>query len=538
MLLFSKDSCPIEVEKPQWTKFVMATDNNVHLYKEPSASSPTLNLLSENIDSDMCDNMYGWSDEPDVRGYSTFEYNLDENTVRPVLDEKDGWYQVLISCEAGDIAAWVNRDDCREVKPEPITSEVLDRVMDDDMVYTSFYLVEKGKLKNLCLSNGYGEFDSEDFQMGVLNGGVLYFPQTNGVYIYNNNESRVQISSEDINGYTTVNIAYGNDHLFKKNGEQCYFFDPQMLDDDAVQALFDMLLKDDPEYVNVAYYFPDADKDGLRWFSYRPGEPLVQANTAGDVDHDNYTTGYYVAESAEGRRLIATLSNGTEETGINTELYFMYVEATGDFDGDGDAEAIVQEHSGGSAGASQLYIVTYDRDSKEYVIAGEFDLIEQPVIVEGEGSATRLIQRQGIYEAQYRLENHQLVKKSEATHLDYTPLRTITCSELFAGNDEEGAQLSVKVDMNGDGNDDTLYFEHGTSHPYGFGAYMSLELVDVLYGVWQNTPGVNTAETFTILTAMTNGMHDLLTDQRYLYRWDGDAYRQWVWDGTSLVRQE
>lgn len=37
---------------------------------------------------------------------------------------------------------------------------------------------------------------------------------------------------------------------------------------------------------------------------------------------------------------------------------------------------------------------------------------------------------------------------------------------------------------------------------------------------------------------MTNGMHDILAGEKYLFRWNGTFYEEWIWNGQDIVKKQ
>jgi hypothetical protein len=531
LLFFREGACPLEVQKPQWEKFVMVTASDAPLHKEASFGSARLTYLMENIESDVCDFLFRWEDEPDRRGYTRYPFHLEEKQVLPVIEETDRWYKVLVTSDMiGLTEAYLAKKHCEEVKPAPITADVLDQI--DEQEGRCDYLIAKGKWKNLCLSCRNGDMDELEFSMGVLQDGVLLFPEANPVMVMSGMDNEgISLDEQDNNGTTILVINYGEAESWEN--DHASVLDTHLFRDDDVDQVFNALKKDNPAYVMAEYYFPDANEDRLYSFTYTINDtPNVKENES--ENESVRVTGYRTIETEDGCQLLAELGETSEETKISDYCQLL-VTVTGDFDGNGDMEAVIQESCGGNAGDNPPYVVYYDKDTQSYHTTESFGLSRE-VVMERKGGQVLLVQREGIYEARYVFDGHLLTLKEEKTQDTGQQLKQWECERLF-DTSQSGPDKELYYDLDGDGTDETLVFSHDTSHAFGWGMCMRFASIGRSNGTFIDDTGLFPSTKLTVLQPMTNGMHDLLLDEHYLFRWNGSSYEQWVWNGSKLVRE-
>lgn len=139
-----KDSI-LGLQQPKWEKFVHMTGKETAFYKSPDTSSPRL-MQASNADGCgvICQNY--WSDEKPNEDMTNPEYYpyTDETSVFPVVEENGDWYKVYIQDRDKRCEAYVEKSQCEEVAPEPITQEVLSQID------ASYNLQKGGKYDNIC----------------------------------------------------------------------------------------------------------------------------------------------------------------------------------------------------------------------------------------------------------------------------------------------------------------------------------------------------------------------------------------------------
>lgn len=512
-------------QKPSWDKFVVSADSNVPLYKEADASSPVLMLATENIESDAMDVFYCWEGEDVKRGYSVHKYEFSSGMISPVLEETDGWYKVQVS-DYGIIRteAWVQKRYCREIKPTPVTPEVLDKIGSSG--WNHYHMVKDGKLKNLVLHLELSEMDGYSFELAELMDDVLVTPEQHSVYLGGQAEDVYQLSA-DGNGYRltfTEDQTSSDEHMTQ-------FFDPQKLTAEQVQQLYKSLVMEKPTYETVYYYFPEVNDNMLYGFFYR----LTDDNTstsqlALSSDGNEVITDYRVLESDGDCILEAMLGEKSEATDIRSSLKIVILDIN-DYDGDGNKECLIQEDGGGSAGPEPPYIVYYDSEARQYRKTETIDNLGQTPEVVTENGQTSILFRRGIQWVRYVFENHA-VRETENDHKDMGEAQmAVTTSMLF--REDEIDSKKVECDLDDDGIPEVLTLSHNDSHASNFGKDMMLD--NITWGRDQSeTSTYMMGERFVVLKSKTNNVRDLLMDYFY-YRWDGTKYVPWMWNGDSFI---
>ena len=525
----SSGNNPLSVEKPAWKKFIVVTSQNVPLHKDASSGSPQLMEALENSESCMADREFRWEDQGKKRGYTLCPYNLEKNVVLPVLDETDTWYKVQVDdAMIGVIeAAYIQKEWTREIQPEPITEEVLARM--GKTMQRCDHVVKSGKLKNLCLTTRFHETDGEFFEVGVLIDGALIYPQHKGVFLKQDGPSGVDFQKNvDYDNYTLI---YGEDCQMNID-EYSKIFDPRKLTDEKIKQIFESVNQVNPSApIEVEYYFPEANHDSFFRFSYTPGQGNANISSVDSDAEDTKVTGYRVS----GHELLAELGEAYERTNI-MENCDIEIADIGDYDGNGDMEAIIYKKDGENDELTEPpFMVFYDHISKEYKRTDPFLLTFWVSKEDWEGK-TSLIQAKGLHKVRYMFDGKGLKQVQNTIEGVGNALKKWTCKELYpdGGMDER----IVKFDIDRDGNMESIVFGHNDSRACGYGRDMFIVKIQWESGrtIGDEYFGLQSASTFSILESMTNGMHDILLDESWYFRWNGSLYEQWTWDGSMFVK--
>lgn len=523
----------LNIQKPSWEKFVMVTSDNVTLYKEPNENSSKLMFAMENIDSDMCGMEYRWEDQGKKRGYKVDDFSPELNAVLPVVDENGEWYKVQVFPEyAGQhTEAYINKKRCKEVTPQPITNDVLERI--DKATYRCDYVVNSGRLKGICFSSSLQEFDEECFGMSQLMEGVLYYPESVGVLINREGSSGMSFKKSEVNadGYTLI---YGDDRSFKIDGYPMVF-DTRTMTETEIEEIYNSIKVSSPMSFEAQYYFPDANEDRLFSFTYSIGSSNAMVNNENDQPEEGVKN--YVISGATDDNPQQELMVEVDEEIVSTGIFETYITVMEEFDDDGDGyhEALICETCGGSGCPEKVSFVYYDKNSKCFKQTDYFEYYSQPVKEEWNGKLS-YVQRYGLHMDRYVFEDHQLRRVENETKDVGASLKRWTCESMF--DKEADEEKTVHFDMDGDGIEETLTLSHFTSNLYDGGESMSFDKITWGSGRESECSGMYTGKSLTILESMTNGMHDVLIGDAYFYRWNGERYKEWGWDGENLVKSE
>lgn len=509
---------PLGVEKPKWEQFVKVNAVDVMLFKEADTNSPNLKLAVERLDGCMPGEKMLWEGEKVPRGYDANNYPVENNAVFPVLDESDEWYRVYIG--TGEIReAYLQKKYCEEVKPEPITKDIIDKVISHD--YQTHKLVEKGEFANLYLERYMDEMgDGETVSVGVLTDGCIVMPNVCHFYPVKKDSTETDMRN------TSESLEY---NIWQFDAPEKYWkpasenieemFDVNLLEDGDIQKIVMAVRPSGNTDTKVCYYFPTVATDRFVEFEYS-FSPAV----ASEVEEDKAVAKYEI----QNNKLMAEINGEMIDTGIDGE-FGIDLMLTSDLDDDGSMECVIQVGTGGNIVESP-FVLTYDLDEEKFVKAGDLEFADTPTIEEKDGK-TLLLQRAGLRWIRYGMEDHKLKRVEDEVKMVGSVRNTIEMDNIY-GEDEEG-EVKVKQDFDGDGNDDEFTFSRGMSHAAGYGAWMGMNTVVLSDGTSYDL-GLAAAK-FKILNETTNGMPDIIGDD-YLYRWNGSSYDSYGWDGTNLVK--
>ena len=515
-------------QKPSWDKFVTSTGVDAPLYKDADSNSPVLQICTENIESDAMSSYFCWSDDDVKRGYSVRPYTFSNGMISPVLEEKDGWYKVQVN-DDGVVECWVQKENCREVTPTPITPEIIEKLGLSG--WNRYHLVKDGKLKNLVLHSIFDELNGYSFELAELMDGVLVAPEQQRLFLGEGLGIEYMLKP-DGDAYM---LSYTEEQTMSDEG-MMIFFDPQKLTAEQIQQLYDALVKEKPTEEKVYYYFPEVNDNHLYTFSYSlsGGNAPTLASSDSD-DSDEVITDYRVVGEDGDWSLQAVLGEKSEATNINSSMRIDILYAY-DFDGDGNKECIVQEDGGGSAGPDAPYIVYYDSEARKYRTTEPLETLGDSPRIETDGGQTSILFRQGIQWVRYVFEKNTL-RQTENNHKDMgEAVMAVTTTMLF--REDEIGKRTVECDLDEDGVAEVLTFSHDDSHASNFGKTMRLE--SILWGKDQSETSTDmSCERFVVLKSTEHFAHDILADNIF-YRWNGRMYLPYEWNGDhfSLIENQ
>ena len=508
---------PLGVQKPKWEKFVMVNAEGVRLFKEANTESPNLKHAVERFDGCMPGEKIMWSCDKAPRGYDVNDYDVEIKSVYPVIDESGEWYRVYIGTR--EIReAYLQKKFTEEVKPEPITKEIIDKVKNDKWI--THKLVEKGEFANLYLERVLDEMgDGEYVVAGVLTEGCIVIPNQCSFHP----EKSDVAAPEMVNTSSVTDFKFWNFNCPEKYWITCDdgfdMFDVNLLDDSDIRKIVMALRPTGDVDTEVWYYFPTVAPDRFVWFNYS------FSPTAVDVpEGQSYVSEYRV----DGETLIATIAGEDRELKLelgNTALY-----GYKDLDGDGSMEAVVSHFSSGVNGepVDCPYVVYYDAENDQLKKTDEMALTCEPTF-EGDGDKIVMVQREGLRMVSYSYEAGKLNTEKDEFKSFGNVLSTIEMSNVF-GDDEYG-EKSVSLNFDNEGDDEeTLTFSREEG---GYYHGLKMTLQNVSFSSSDKFIDI-TASKFQILEETTNEMPDIIGDN-YLYRWDGGRYEKFGWDGTNLV---
>jgi hypothetical protein len=448
--------------------------------------------------------------------------------ISPVLEEKDGWYKVQVN-DDGVVECWVQKENCREVTPTPITPEIIEKLGLSG--WNRYHLVKEGKLKNLVLHSIFDELNGYSFELAELMDGVLVAPEQQMLFLGEGRGIEYMLKP-DGDAYM---LSYTEEQTMSDEG-MMVFFDPQKLTAEQIQQLYDALVKEKPTEEKAYYYFPEVNDNFLYTFSYSlSGDNAPTLASSDSDDSDEVITDYRVVGEDGDWSLQAVLGEKSEATNINSSMRIDILYAY-DFDGDGNKECIVQEDGGGSAGPNAPYIVYYDSEARKYRTTEPLETLGDSPRIETDGGQTSILFRQGIQWVRYVFEKNTL-HQTENNHKDMgEAVMAVTTTMLF--REDEIGKRTVECDLDEDGVAEVLTFSHDDSHASNFGKIMRLE--SILWGKDQSETSTDmTGERFVVLKSTEQFAHDILADNIF-YRWNGRMYLPYEWNGDhfSLIENQ
>ena len=253
----------IQVSTPPFQKFVVVTTEKAELYKNADTNSPTLVVWNESdCESDFCETIYQWSDQPGKSGFESGEENIAcEGRVFPVFGEEGNFYKVSTTTKWCNIeSAYIPKDCVGDIESAPIKADVLEA--DDN--YFKCRVVKDGKYKDIVLIDEYNELEGEYLHVGVLNDGVVATPLIYNIYSFQLNDQKEDIIID--NTEDEISLKYSKSMaLPAEDGGESYQIDLKKLSDEQIAKIVDTVIQKKPEYVEYMYHFP---AKGLESFIY------------------------------------------------------------------------------------------------------------------------------------------------------------------------------------------------------------------------------------------------------------------------------
>lgn len=478
----SKGNELLPVQKPAWDKFVLITHDEVLVFKEAFVGSAKLEIMQENLGSDVVEQYFKWDDTDNKRGYVSSHYKLYSNQILPLIGEEDEWYKVAVSEDGiGMTEGYVNKSYCRDVKQSPITSDVLKNMEFYNGHNASFALQTKGKYKNICFISIMSEMEDQWCDVAVLYDGVLINPLTKRSF-----------------------------NLFNPDGD--------------VEQQFTSILPTPSSIQLVSYYFPEINKENL--YTFFQDVSGSQSSNGIDGVEDKIFKGFsYVLDNGEfGLELFAEVNGERKTTNISGERVDILDQA--DYDGDGELEAVVYAWGGGNS-IEPPFILYFDKETQEFKKALGFnDASESPEVkVEKWKGKPSFRVDVGLRKDRYVYEDHSVVLAESIAPNVGEVVSTITVTQLF-GNSEEAEEKTAHIDIDGDGEKDKVLFMHDTSHFLGWGKQMMLK--DMSGSYWCLPDGHEDigviGSKFAFIKPEEGDLPNLLTDDAWFYKWIDGKY--------------
>ena len=503
------------LQKPKWEKFVHMKEKETAFFQSPDPNSPRL-MQACNSEGCGIDYQYLWTGDKPNDGYKeleNFKYE-DATSVFPVVEEQDGWYKVQIT-GLGDVReAYVEKAQCEEVKPEPITQEILSNISSD------YNLQEKGKNKNLCFALNTEE-EIARLRVGeLLDGNCLAFPFA---YEATAEESDTTATSYfEVSDYTSddgsksysFSIYYNPSRIVAKDDYKT--FDTKSLTEEEMTDIVTKVtsIKQKLDWITYEYYFPSVSTEHL--FSFRVFDEPSNEETSSATE-EKKVTDYKV----ENKTLLALVDGSWVTTGFTTEGTFELYRME-DLDGDGNQEIILQDYEGNYI--ENPFIIYYDKNTDTFIKTDGLELETPPTIEIAADGQKLLVQNEGLQTIKYSYANGVATKVSDKMKTIGKVRKTLKMEDVYPGEDDYG-ERNMTFDFDGDGEDENVTFYRGQSHADGYGRYMTILFIKWADGreIGQQDDYIISATTFRFLEHQTNGMPDIIADNQ-LRKWNGSNY--------------
>lgn len=503
------------LQKPKWEKFVHMKEKETAFFQSPDPNSPRL-MQACNSEGCGIDYQYLWTGDKPNAGYKeleNFKYE-DATSVFPVVEEYEDWYKVQIT-GLGDVReAYVEKSQCEEVKPEPITQEVLSNISSD------YNLQEKGKNKNLCFALNTDE-EFARLRVGeLLDGNCLAFPFA---YEATTEESDTTATSYfEVSDYTSddgsksysFNIYYNPSRIVGKDDYNT--FDTKSLTEEEMTDIVTKVtsINQKLDWITYEYYFPSVSAEHL--FSFSVFDEPSDEETSSTTEEKNVTD-YKV----ENKKLLALAGDEWIETGFTTEGSFEIYQQY-DLDEDGNVEIVLQDLEGNYP--DNPFVIYYDKATNSFKQTESMKLEQSPSVETEESGAALLVQNEDLRTIKYQYADGKLKIVSDKMKSVGKIRRTIRMEDVFPEDDDYGDR-NLTFDFDGDGEDENVVFHRGGSHAEGYGKYMSIVKIVWVDGreVGNENSDLLSASIFRFLASETNGMPDIISENT-LMKWNGSSY--------------
>ena len=219
-------------------------------------------------------------------------------------------------------------------------------------------------------------------------------------------------------------------------------------------------------------------------------------------------------------RLCVNVDDRLMKTDIGEGQFMVEVLDEHDYDGDGRNECLLFTSMGGAA-PYEYRVVFYNTVTGKIEDVG-VDCYEQPTPIIQNGKWFFTV-KEGVNTKLFSFDKGKLKKVADKDKKTSKPLITYIFNGVFGMEelDEQEKNVQEYFDMDGDGNLETLLFHTNQSRLWGWGTLMSLSIQ------WDDGRLIETnmtADKISILSSKSNGLYDLLFNDKYLFKWNGKEY--------------
>lgn len=481
-----------------WDKFVTPQNNQSTLYEQPDIN----HVLGQ----------------------------MGEGDIAPVIDETPNFYKIYIG---NGKEAWVKKNQCKGIQNAPISQDLISELfLNGQRLECRTITFNDGDLQNLFLFF-YRDFSSNGhLEVGIIDNGRLIQPMMSSI-------DAVALEGrgyELFAGGERPRLEYGTNYQVKEESFE-RFLNVLELSKKQIADIWKAAQGTDPNKVRVSYYFPSVK--AIRFFDVDLNVYGVSASNVKyqEVEGSSTLSGFrYVVDSeydSDTERTVydlevETTSGEKISTGTTDYAVELSIIAQGDYDGNGENEAIVYEWGGGNS-LQPPFLVYYDKDKEEFKKTEGFEGIYDNAKIEIEEwkGKTSFIATVGLRKDRYIYQDHS-IKLIERISPDVgTRVATVSLSEVF-GENAGDMDKDFYIDINGDGEPDKLTFHHDDSHALNWGKEMLL--VNIQTSNWC-TPDLGygslcvSGNIFTFLSCKdAYDVPDILCDDAWIYKYGDGKY--------------
>lgn len=251
-------------------------------------------------------------------------------------------------------------------------------------------------------------------------------------------------------------------------------------------------------------------------------DTIIEESPLIEKDSDIKVEGYNVIGKSEdlSLRLCANVNDQLVTTNIGDGQVIVEVLDEHDYDGDGRNECLLFTSMGGAAPYG--YRVVYYNLATGKIEDVWLDCYEEPTLVNQNGKWHFSV-KEGINTQIFVFDKGKIRKLSDKNKKTSKALTTYIFHNVFGMEelDEQEKIVLKNFDIDGDGSMETLEFNSNQSHLYDWGKAM--DLIIHWHDNRQAEIGM-TANKIAILSSKSNGLYDLLLNDKYLFKWNGREY--------------
>ena len=255
---------PLKVGMPDMVKFVrVVAEEGTPVRMEANENSPWRVIWMEDLESDMADIVYMWSDTDVPEGYNCDAAPAYAGDVLAVVGEEGDFYKVSIhnkyNCHD---YGYVKKADVEDVEAEKAN---IDDLM-EEMEYIHVRVIKDGKYKGLVLRSFMDELEGDRFEVGVMLDNVLAFPEENSFMIaYDPDVKELTFMADVPNNNSPNYFTFPKSMAFMSEEGYPEGFDPEKLTDEQIDRIVKDAMKAESEFVMYEFVIPMTE-GGMRAF--------------------------------------------------------------------------------------------------------------------------------------------------------------------------------------------------------------------------------------------------------------------------------